>query len=49
MAELQRITKDELIANIIAMYYNCSVAEVIRIAEEELKKKEEKVKVSRPE
>lgn len=49
MAELKRVTKDELLINIVAMYYGCSVAEVVRIVEEELKKKEaEKVKVSRP-
>lgn len=40
MAELQRVTKDELIVNILAMYYGCSVAEVMRIAEEEKKLKE---------
>lgn len=50
MAELKRVTLNELLINIVAMYYGCSVAEVIRITEEELKKKKEaeKVKVSRP-
>lgn len=49
MAELKRVTLDELLINVMAMYYGCSVAEVVRIVEEELKKKEaEKVKVSRP-
>ena len=40
MAELQRVTKEELIVNILAMYYNTSVAEVLRILEEEQKQKE---------
>ena len=49
MAELKRVTKDELLINVLALYYHCSVAEVVRIVEEEIKKKEEeKVKVSRP-
>lgn len=40
MAELQQITKDELIVNILALYYNTSVAEVLRVINDIAKEKE---------
>jgi hypothetical protein len=40
MAELQQVTKDELIVNILALYYNTSVAEVLRVINDIAKEKE---------
>lgn len=40
MAELKRITREELIINLLALYYHCTVAEVLRVVEEEKKQKE---------
>ena len=40
MAELKRVTRDELIINLLALYYHCSVAEVLRVVEEAKEQKE---------
>ena len=40
MAELKQVTRDELIINLLALYYKCPVAEVLRVVEEVKKQKE---------
>ena len=48
MSELKRITRNELIINLLALYYGVSVDEVNEIAKEEIRKQKQREAQKQP-